>query len=70
MPSVMIRREESGELSCYIAKKDLEEAIVAIEFDQPDHWGGEIKLADGTGYYIEPMNPSPKLPVTVRARRA
>ncbi|RCU52503.1 MULTISPECIES: putative nitrogen fixation protein NifT [Corallincola] len=70
MPNVMIRREESGELSCYIAKKDLEEMVTSIEFDSPEQLGGEIQLADGTGYYFEPISPSPKLPVTVRARRA
>ncbi|GGA76623.1 putative nitrogen fixation protein NifT [Neiella marina] len=70
MPNVMIRKEADGALSCYIAKKDLEEAIVAIEFDEPERWGGEIELADGTSYYIEPLAGEPKLPMTMRARRA
>ncbi|GAA5214948.1 putative nitrogen fixation protein NifT [Corallincola platygyrae] len=69
MPNVMIRREASGELSCYIAKKDLEEMITSIEFEEPARWGGEIRLADGTEYYIEPMAAEPKFPVTLRARR-
>lgn len=70
MPNVMIRDEGDGKLTCYIAKKDLEEDIVSLEFNQADKWGGECQLADGSAWYIEPMDVAPSLPITVRARRA
>ena len=69
MPSVMIRRNSNGQLTLYVAKRDLEENIVSIEFDSPERWGGEVVLADGSAYHIDPIAP-PHLPVTVRARRA
>ncbi|MFV8818394.1 putative nitrogen fixation protein NifT [Haliea sp. E17] len=70
MPSVMIRRNESGQMTLYVAKKDLEETVVAIEHEQADKWGGEFTLADGSAYYIEPLSAAPNLPITLRARRA
>jgi len=70
MPSVMIRREDNGCLSFYIPKKDLEEMVESMEFDTDDKWGGEIELGDGSKYFIEPMQGEPKLPITVRAKRA
>ncbi len=70
MPSVMIRRNESGQMTLYVAKKDLEETVVAIEHDTPEKWGGEFTLADGSAYYIEPLSAAPNLPITLRARRA
>ena len=71
MPNVMIRKEaESGNLTLYIAKKDLDETVTAIEFNEADRWGGEFELADGSRYYIEPLSEQPKLPITLRARRA
>ena len=69
MPNVMISRESSGSLTCYIAKKDLEEAIVRIEFDQDDKFGGNFELADGSCWFVEPLLEQPKLPLTLRARR-
>lgn len=69
MPSVMIRRNAEGQLTFYIAKKDQEEIVVALEHDSPEAWGGEVVLGDGSSYWIEPM-PQPKLPITVRAKRA
>jgi len=69
MPSVMIRQTESGELSFYVAKKDLEETIATLEFDSPERWGGEVELSDGSRFYLDPMEPAPKLPVTLRAKR-
>lgn len=70
MPSVMIRREEDGRLSLYVPKKDLEETIESMEFETEDKWGGEVELGDGSKYYIEPMDGEPKLPITLRAKRA
>lgn len=69
MPSVMINRTESGGLSFYIPKKDLEESIVSLEFEGPGRWGGEVVLADGGRYFLEPMDEPPRLPITLRAKR-
>ena len=69
MPSVMIRKTDTGELSFYVAKKDLEEMIDSMEFNSDDKWGGEVALVDGSKYFLEPMEPAPKLPITVRAKR-
>lgn len=69
MPSVMIRQTADGKLSFYVAKKDLEETIVSLQFDGDEKWGGEVVLSDGSKFFIEPVA-KPKLPVTVRANRA
>lgn len=70
MPNVMIRRNEEGQLTLYVAKKDLEETVVSIEHDSPDAWGGEVELADGSRFYLEPLEAPPSLPITLRAKRA
>jgi nitrogen fixation protein NifT len=69
MPSVMLRQTDSGEISFYVAKKDMEETISTLEFDSPEKWGGEVVLSDGSKFYLEPMEPAPKLPITLRAKR-
>ena len=69
MPSDMIRRTAEGQLTFNIAKKDQAEIVVSLEHASPDAWGGEVVLGDGSSYWIEPM-PQPKLPITVRAKRA
>jgi nitrogen fixation protein NifT len=63
---VMIRRSETG-LSAYVAKKDLEEAIVAME--NPDLWGGKVTLANGWQLELPAMAPDTRLPITVEARK-
>ncbi len=70
MPSVMINRNRNGQLTFYIAKKDQEEIIISLEHDSPARWGGEVALADGSRYHLEPLSAPPKLPITLRARRA
>ncbi|GAB1257724.1 putative nitrogen fixation protein NifT [Aurantivibrio plasticivorans] len=70
MPSVMIRQNDTGQLTLYIAKKDLEDTIVSVEYEDDDKWGGKFTLADGSSYYIEPFTERPRLPITVRAKRA
>lgn len=70
MPNVMIRREESGALSFYVAKKDLEARVVSVETDTGECWGGEVELDDGSRYYIEPISPPPDFPTTLRFKRA
>lgn len=69
MPKVMIRKNETGEMTFYVAKKDLEETVVSIEYDSPDKWGGEVELSDGSKYFLDPVTSVPKLPVTLRAKR-
>jgi nitrogen fixation protein NifT len=64
---VMIRKNSEGELSAYIAKKDLEEPIVNIE--KPQMWGGLVTLANGWRLELPTMSPDTALPITVEARR-
>jgi len=66
----MIRRNESGQLTLYVAKKDQEDVIVSIEKTGTDGWGGTIELADGSAFYVDPLETEPKLPITLRAKRA
>lgn len=69
MPSVMFRRNEKGQISFYVAKKDLEETVSSLEFDTPTKWGGEIILADGSRYHIDPLDAPPKLPITLKVKK-
>ena len=69
MPNVMIRSNAEGGLLFYIAKKDQEETIVAVETDTAKAWGGRVDLTDGSSYYIDPMSPPPKFPTTLRFKR-
>lgn len=64
---VMLRRNAEGVLSAYVAKKDLEEPVVAMT--RPDMWGGEITLANGWVLALPEMAPGTGLPITVEARR-
>jgi len=70
MPNVMIRVKDNGSLLFYIAKKDQEEEIASVERDTETEWGGEIKLTDGSKYYIDPIRPRPMFPTTLRFKRA
>ena len=64
---VMIRRNEKGELSAYVQKKDLEEPVV--EQEKPDLWGGYVKLANGWRLALPEMAADTRLPITVEARK-
>lgn len=64
---VMIRRNEKGELSAYVPKKDLEEPVV--EQEKPDLWGGTITLANGWKLALPEMAADTRLPITVEAKR-
>jgi nitrogen fixation protein NifT len=64
---VMIRRNQAGVLSAYIAKKDLEEPIV--ETEKPTLWGGLVTLANGWQLALPEMDAGTALPITVEARR-
>lgn len=70
MPSVMLRRNDSGKLLFYIAKKDQEDVIARVEHDDENSWGGEVELSDGEKYYIDPISPPPQFPTTLRFKRA
>lgn len=64
---IMIRRNERGELSAYVPKKDLEEPIVSHE--KPELWGGIIKLANGWQLALPEMPEGTRLPITIEAKR-
>lgn len=70
MPSVMIRKNENGELLFYVAKKDLEDVVVSVETDTQESWGGSIVIGDGSTWYIDPISPPPIFPTTLRFKRA
>ena len=71
MPEVMIRKDAaSDKLIFYIPKKDLEEIIESLEFNTADKWGGLVTLSDGQHFHIDPLDAPPKLPITLRAKRA
>jgi nitrogen fixation protein NifT len=69
MANIMIRRSDKGDYVFYLPKRDLEDAIVSMEFDTPEKWGGEIKLNNGGAYFIEPQVAPERLPYSVRAKR-
>ena len=64
---IMIRRNHSGVLSAYVAKKDLEEPIVEVE--KPEMWGGLVTLANGWRLELPAMDAATTLPITVEARK-
>lgn len=64
---VMIRKDTSGALTVYIAKKDLEEPIVSME--KPEMWGGVVTLANGWKFALPEMAADTRLPLTVEARK-
>ncbi len=64
---VMIRKDASGALTAYIAKKDLEEPVVSME--KPEMWGGVVTLANGWKFALPEMAADTRLPLTVEARK-
>ena len=62
---VMIRRSSSG-LCAYVPKKDLEEAIVELQYEHL--WGGWIRLKNGWVLQLPEMAPETHLPITVNAK--
>ncbi len=64
---VMMRRNAAGVLSAYVAKKDLEEPVVAQQ--KPGLWGGTVTLANGWTLELPEMAEGTTLPITVEARR-
>jgi nitrogen fixation protein NifT len=63
---VMVR--QSGKvLSIYVPKKDLEEVVVETELETL--WGGWVKLKNGWVLDLPAMDPAPRMPITVNARK-
>ncbi|MBF0109939.1 MAG: putative nitrogen fixation protein NifT [Magnetococcales bacterium] len=69
MPKIMLRRDMGGNLICYVAKKDLEGKVVALEHDEERRWGGRLQLEDGTVFLIDPLPARPSLPLEIRVRK-
>lgn len=64
---VMIRKSATGAMTAYVAKKDLEEAIV--EMEKPEMWGGNVTLSNGWVFALPDMPADTRLPITVEARK-
>jgi nitrogen fixation protein NifT len=64
---IMIRKNSTGTMTAYIAKKDLEEPIV--EMEKPEMWGGMVTLANGWKFALPEMAADTRLPLTVEARK-
>lgn len=62
----MLRLNDEGKTLFYIAKRDMEEIIVDLEFDSDEKWGGNVNLTNGDVWYIEPQ--AKKLPDEVVAK--
>jgi len=63
---VMLRRAKNGHLIAYVAKKDLEEEVIATE----EGSGGRIlTLANGWQLEFAALNDDVLLPQTLEARR-
>lgn len=69
MANIMIRKSAEGGLVFYLPKRDIEDNVSSIEFDTPEKWGGELKLANGGVYYIDPIPAPARLPISLRAKR-
>jgi nitrogen fixation protein NifT len=67
MMKLMIRKDSKGTLTGYVAKKDLEEPIIAMA--EPGMWGGMVTLANGWQFELPAMPADTALPITVEARR-
>jgi nitrogen fixation protein NifT len=64
---IMIRKDATGMLTAYIAKKDLEEPIISME--KMEMWGGVVTLANGWKFALPEMAADTRLPLTVDARK-
>jgi probable nitrogen fixation protein FixT len=53
--------------SLYVAKKDLEQPVVASE--RPELWGGWVELANGWRFAMPDMDAATRLPLTIDAKR-
>lgn len=69
MANIIVRKNTNGGLVFYLPKRDIEDTITTIEFNTPDKWGGEIKLANGGAYYIDPQAQPARFPISLRVKR-
>ena len=53
MAKVMLRESE-GKIFFYFPKKDMEEIIESLEFEDDDNWGGKTELSNGETWWITP----------------
>lgn len=53
MAKVMLR-QDGDKIYFYVAKKDMEEVIETIEFEDEDNWGGEVTLTNKEIWWIKP----------------
>lgn len=60
-------RQNDGQLSAYVAKKDLEAHVV--ERQNAALWGGWVLLNNGWKLVLPDMPTDTRLPITVEARR-
>jgi nitrogen fixation protein NifT len=63
---VMVRRTPKG-LSIYVAKKDLELAVVAQQL--PALWGGTVTTENGWVLQLPDLPADTRLPITVEATK-
>jgi len=63
---VMVRKV-GEQYTIYVAKKDLEEPIVAME--KPGLWGGWAKIANGWTLEMPDLPDDTRLPITVEAKK-
>lgn len=66
MATIMLRENDKGQVLFYLAKRDMEEIIVGLEFDTDEKWGGNVNITNGDIWYIEPA--VKKLPNEVSAK--
>lgn len=66
MATIMIRENDKGQVLFYLAKRDMEEIIVSLEFDTDEKWGGNVNLTNGDVWFIEPA--PKKLPDEIVAK--
>lgn len=64
---IMLRKAANDGYTVYVAKKDLEEAVV--EMEKPGLWGGNITIGNGWVFALPEMPADTRLPITVEARR-
>ncbi|MFA6138667.1 MAG: putative nitrogen fixation protein NifT [Sulfurimonas sp.] len=54
MATIMLRENDKGQVLFYLAKRDMEEIILSLEFDTDEKWGGNVKLTNGDVWHIKP----------------
>lgn len=60
-------RKIGGSYEIYVAKKDLEEKVVAME--KPGLWGGWVEAGNGWRFQMPDMPADTPMPITIEARK-